>query len=273
MSAAREGLGRTALITGASAGIGAALAEVFARHGFDLVLTARREERLIATRAALEQEHSIRVQVLPADLAQPEAPEALTAALMRDGVAVDVLVNNAGYAVPGYYRETDWEAQRDFLQVMVTAPLELAHRLLPFMHARKYGRIMNVASVAGMMPGAASSTLYGASKAMLIAFSEALHAEQRGSNVHVSALCPGFTHTEFHDVNGTRARMQRLPRFLWLSADRVAEEGYTALMKNEVVCVPGGIYRALSGAVRLMPRGMAHGLASRAGRIRRGGPP
>ena len=267
---ARAGLGRTALITGASSGIGAALARVFARNGFDLVLTARREDRLVALKDVLEGEHNILARVLPGDLARSETPLALTAALMRDGVSIDVLVNNAGFGVPGLYRDTDWEAQRDFLQVLVTAPLELTHRLLPFMHARKYGRIMNVASVAGMLPGAASHTLYGASKAMLIAFSEALHAEQKGTGVFVSALCPGFTYTEFHDVNGSRARLGRVPKLLWLPAERVAEEGYTALMKNQVVCVPGRIYRALTRAVRLLPRGSAFRLASRTGRIRNG---
>ncbi len=267
---ARDGLGRTALITGASSGIGAALARVSARKGFDLVLTARREERLAALKETLEAEHDIHARVLPADLARPETPSALTAALIRDGVSIDVLVNNAGYGVPGLYRDTDWETQRDFLQVLVTAPLELTHRLLSFMQARKYGRIMNVASVAGLLPGAAGHTLYGGAKAMLISFSEALHAEQRGTGVYVSALCPGFTHSEFHDVNGSRARLGRVPKMFWLSAERVAEEGYVALMKNKVICVPGVLYRTLSGAVRLLPRGAAYRLASRAGKARHG---
>jgi short-subunit dehydrogenase len=271
MGAPRQGHGRTALVTGASSGIGAALARVFARNGFDLVLTARREGRLVALKERLEEEYDVQVRSLPLDLARPDAPAWLTSELARAGVAVDVLVNNAGFSLSGLYRDTAWEAQRDCLQVLVTAPLELTHRLLPFMQMRNYGRILNVASVAGMLPGAASGTLYGASKAMLIAFSEALHAEQKGTNVHVTALCPGFTYTEFHDANGTRGRLRRVPKFLWLSAEKVADEGYSAVMKNEVMRIPGGIYRALSGAARLVPRGAAYRLAARAGAFRRGG--
>src|SRR6185503_1281633 len=195
-----EGRGRTALVTGASAGIGAELARVFAAHGFDLVLTARREDRLVALSRELEQKNNVRARVMPADLARPEAPAELLAALAADGVIVDALINNAGYAIAGMYRETPWATQRDFIQVLVTAPCELAHRLLPGMTERRYGRILNVASVAGLMPGSASHTLYGGAKAMLIKFSQSLHSEQKNTGVHVTALCPGFTHSEFHDV-------------------------------------------------------------------------
>ena len=155
----RDGTGSTALVTGASAGIGAELARVFAAKGFDLVLTARRAERLAALAEELRGQHGVRVQVIPGDLALPETPALLTSALERDGVVIDALVNNAGFAVPGRYRDTSWDAQRDFLQVLVTAPCELIQRLLPGMTQRGYGRILNVASVAGLMPGAASHTL------------------------------------------------------------------------------------------------------------------
>jgi len=256
----REGSGRTALVTGASAGIGAALAREFARHGFNLILTARRANRLNALAEDLRLIYSVEVRVFPADLARAEACGELIGALERDRVAVDALINNAGYAVPGLYRETPWEVQRDFLQVLVSAPCELAHRLLPGMTARGYGRILNIASVAGLMPGAASHTLYGGAKALLIKFSQALHAEQAGSGVFVTALCPGFTASEFHDVSGTRAQMSRLPKFMWLSAERVAEEGYRAVMRNDPVCIPGGQYKFISSFVRLLPMRTAHRL-------------
>jgi short-subunit dehydrogenase len=263
MNAAREGQGRTALITGASAGIGLALARVFAAHGFDCVLTARRTERLNAVAKELRKAHDVKAHVITADLAKPEACGEIAMELNRRSIAVDVLVNNAGYGVTGLYRNTTWELQRDFIQVLVTAPCELTHRLLPAMHARGYGRIMNVASVAGLLPGSASHTLYGAAKAMLIKFTQALHSEQDGTGVYVSALCPGLTYSEFHDVNGTRSSLRRSPKFLWLKAERVAEDGYRALMKNETICIPGAQYKAISTLGRLLPMNVAYRIGHR----------
>jgi short-subunit dehydrogenase len=244
-----------------------AIARVFAAHGFNLALTARRAERLIALAGELRQTYAVDAHALPADLARPETPANLVSALEHRGIAIDALVNNAGYGVPGLYRETSWEAQRDFIQVLVTAPCELTHRLLPGMTQRGYGRIMNVASVAGLMPGSASHTLYGGAKAMLIKFSQSLHSEQLGTGVYVSALCPGFTYSEFHDVNGTRAVMSRMPKFMWLSADRVAREGYRAVMKNEPICIPGAHYKLISALVRLMPINRAHRLGQARSRL------
>jgi uncharacterized protein len=264
MSVARrrsnDGQGRTVLVTGASAGIGMELARAFAANGFALVLTARRAERLIALADELRQTYGVEARPWPADLARPEAPAIMTAALARDGIAIDALVNNAGYGISGDFRDTPWEAQRDFIQVLITAPCELAHRLLPGMHERKYGRILNVASVAGLMPGSASHTLYGGAKAMMIKWSQSLHSEEKGTGVHVTALCPGFTLTEFHDVNNTRASMQRLPRALWLAADEVAEAGYAAVMKNRPISIPGAPYKAIVALVRLLPLSVAHRL-------------
>jgi short-subunit dehydrogenase len=262
-----EGSRRTALITGASAGIGTALARVFASHGFNVVLTGRRADRLNALSEELRATHGIQARAIPADLARSESCAELVGALDSDGIGIDALVNNAGYGVPGFYGETSWAIQRDFIQVLVTAPCELAHRLLPGMTRRGYGRILNVASVAGFMPGSASHTLYGGAKAMLIKFSQALHSEQKGSGVFVSALCPGFTASEFHDVNGTRAEMRRLPKFMWLSAERVAEEGYRAVMKNEPICIPGAQYRLISTFARLLPVKVAHRLGEARSRM------
>jgi short-subunit dehydrogenase len=137
------------------------------------------------------------------------------------------------------------------------------------MLGRHHGRILNVASVAGMVPGGMSPTLYGAAKSSLIRFSEALYAETRGTGVHVTALCPGFTMSEFHDVNGTRARMNRLPKFLWLSAEHVAEAGYAAVMRGDPLCVPGFAYKLITAAMRLLPRRAAIRLSLRAARFRR----
>jgi len=262
-----DGGGRTALITGASAGIGAELARVFAAHGFALVLTARRADRLNALAERLGQTYGVDIRAWPADLALPETCANLAAALDKEGIVIDALVNNAGYAVAGHYRHTPWEQQRDFLQVLVTAPCELTHLLLGGMTARKYGRILNVASVAGLMPGSASHTLYGGAKAMLIKWSQALHSEQKGTGVHVTALCPGFTLTEFHDVSGTRAAMNRLPKTLWLLPERVAEEGFEAVMKNRPLSVPGASYKAIAAFARLLPVNTAHRLGELRSRV------
>ena len=124
------------------------------------------------------------------------------------------------------------------------------------------GRILNVASVAGLMPGSSNHTLYGAAKSLMIKFSEALHNEQVGTGVHVTALCPGFTLTEFHDVNNTRGAMKGLPRFMWLSAERVAREGYEAVMRNQTISIPGLPYKAIVLVVRMMPLAVARRLGA-----------
>jgi short-subunit dehydrogenase len=156
-------LPRTVLVTGASAGIGKAIAEVFASEGFDLVLTARRFDRLEALAGELRQRFGRRVTTIADDLADPAAPGRIADAVAMAGLTIDALVNNAGYGVPGKFTDTTWEQQRDMVQVMVMAPAELTHRLLPGMIARRYGRIINVASVAGLVPQSAGHPLYGAS--------------------------------------------------------------------------------------------------------------
>ena len=138
--------------------------------------------------------------------------------LQQRGLTIDFLVNNAGYGVPGSYVNVAWPDHARFMQVMVTAVLDLTYRLFPAMLERGWGRIVNIASVAGMVPAPAGHTLYGASKAFLIRFSEALSAEGAPKGVHVTAVCPGFTYSEFHDVTGTRDRMNKMPGFLWLDA-------------------------------------------------------
>ena len=172
----QEGRGKTALVTGASAGIGKAFAALLAERGYDLALTARRADRLAAVAAELSR-HGTQVHVLPADLADPAAPAALCEALGRRGLAIDVLVNNAGYGVPGRYVRSSWQQQADFLQVLVVAVAELTHRLLPPMIERRWGRVVQIASLAALVPAAPGHTLYAASKAFLVKFTEALARE------------------------------------------------------------------------------------------------
>lgn len=257
---------RRILITGASAGIGAAFARAYAQRGADLVLTARRAERLEALAASLKQSHNTTCTIIAADLADPAAP----AALIAQAGALDGLVNNAGYGLPGAYANTTWDDQAAFIQVMMTAPAELCHRVLPGMLERGYGRIINVASLAGIVPGGAGHTLYGASKAFMIKMSQSLAAECAGSNVHVSALCPGFTYSEFHDVNGTRESVSQMPSWMWQTAEQVVEEGLAAVEAGEPVHVSGFANRRLAWLTKALPDGVARAIVgSQANKFRR----
>jgi hypothetical protein len=257
---------RTALITGASSGIGEAFADVFAAEGFDLVITARREERLRALQARLRQRYGVRVELIVEDLERPDAPARLCAELEARGLKIDVLVNNAGYGVAGSLLSKSWDVHSRFLQIMVTAVAELTYRLLPGMIDRQYGRIINVASLAGLVPAPAGHTLYAAAKAFLIKFSESLGHEVRRDGVFVTALCPGFTYSEFHDVTGTRAMMNRMPGWMWMSAADVARQGYDAVMADRPIVVTGRINSAIATLVRILPQRLVVGLGRQIGR-------
>jgi short-subunit dehydrogenase len=266
----REGEGRHVLITGASAGIGQALARVFARHGYNLVLTARRADRLDALKKELETNCNVHAHVLPGDLSIPETPGEISASLRQMEIHIDGLVNNAGYNLRGGVPDNSWQDKNDFLQVMAIAPYALTHFFLPGMRERKFGRILNVASVVGLLPGGVSNTLYSGVKNMQAAFSEALHSDEKAYGIHVTSLCPGLTHSEFHDVDGSRAEMQRLPKFLWHSSASVAKAGYRALSRNDVICVPGLFYKAAIAGARIIPRRFANKIVSqRPGKSRR----
>jgi short-subunit dehydrogenase len=261
-----EGSGKTALVTGASSGIGKAFAELLAQKGYAVVLTARRGDRLEALAAELTQKYGVAAQAIVADLSQPNASEQIVAELKSRNLAIDLLVNNAGYGVPGSYVNVAWSDHERFMQVMVTAVLDLTYRLLPGMIERGWGRIINIASVAGMVPSPAGHTLYGASKAFLIRMSEALSAENGPKGVNVTAVCPGFTRSEFHDVTGTRDKMNNMPGVLWLKADDVAREGYGAVMKGQSVVVNGRIYQFLVWLNGALPRSLARWVSGAAGR-------
>jgi short-subunit dehydrogenase len=251
------------LITGASSGIGAEFARQLAAMGHDLVLTARRTERLQTLADELRTRHGIEVTVLPHDLADPAAPAWLQATLQQRGLQVDWLVNNAGYGVPGTFDASDWPTHAAFLQVLLTAPTELAWRLLPDMRRRGHGRIINVSSLAGHVPAPAGHTLYAATKAYLIKFSQALALESRARGIHVCALCPGFTWSEFHDVTQTRDKMNTLPAFMWLTAEQVVRQGIAAVERGDAVYVPGRVNRFIKSLVQLIPDHLALWLSAR----------
>ena len=244
---------RTALVTGASSGIGESFAELFAGEGFDVVAVARRADRLEALAARLRQRHGVTVHVLVADLGVADASAQLCAEVARRGITVDALVNNAGYGVPLGYLASPWERHQTMLQLMTLCVAELTYRLLPGMIERGYGRIINVASLAGLVPAPPGHTLYPATKAFLIKFSESLHGEVSARGVHVSALCPGFTLSEFHDITGTRDAVSKLPKWLWSDAVTVARAGYDAVNRGEPIHVPGRVNRAIATLVNIVP--------------------
>lgn len=255
-----------ALVTGASAGIGAEFARQLAAEGLGLVLTARRVDRLEALATELRSQHGVEVACVGADLADPQAPARLFEECTRRGLAIDVLVNNAGYGVTGSFLSKPWRTHADFIQVLMTAPAELCHRFLPAMRERGRGRIINVASLAGHVPAPAGHTLYAASKAYLIKFSQALALESRAHGVNVCALCPGFTYSEFHDVTGTREQMKSMPRWMWMDADEVVRDGLAAVARGDSIRVSGRVNRAIKALFKLMPDRIGAALIGRQGK-------
>jgi short-subunit dehydrogenase len=246
----------TALVTGATAGIGAAFARRLAREGHDLVLVARDETRLANAAADLGRT-GVKAETISADLATDEGIAAVEQRL-RDGV--DVLVNNAGFGHRGRFLDVPVADELAMVKVHVEAVLRLTSAALPGMAERGRGDVVNVASVAAFFPRGT----YGASKAWVVSFSQAVRQDVAGRGVRVLALCPGFTHTEFHD----RASMDMsgIKPFLWLEADGVVDAALRDLRADKAVSVPGWQYKAIVGAGSLVPRNVAGRLASRAGR-------
>ena len=240
----------TVLITGASAGIGAALARLMAAEGFDVVLTARRRERLeqLAKEIAA---HGIRAHVWPDDLADPAAPQRLYDRAKAEGVEIDILVNNAGFGARGLFGEIPLKRQLDMIAVNITALTALTHLFLREMKARRRGRILNVASIAGFQPGPFLAVYY-ATKGYDYLFTEALAEELRGSGVTASCLFPGVTATEWQAVAGVDG--SRLGGMRGMSAEAVARAAYDGLMAGQRTIIPGLHNKASALAVKFMPR-------------------
>jgi short-subunit dehydrogenase len=241
----------TVLVTGASAGIGVELARVFAREGHDLVLVARREERLRDLAAELGKEHGIEARFLALDLTAEGAAERLVRFVQEEGVRVDWLVNNAGFGGFGRFAGQDLDRQRKMIGLNVDALVELTGRFLPAMVERGTGGVMNVASTAAFQAGPLSA-IYFATKAFVLSFTEALASETRGTGVRVSALCPGPVRTEFFEVAGFPAGEKPGT----MTAERVARTGYRGLMRGKVIVIPGVLNRIGAFLPRLLPRAL-----------------
>ncbi len=253
-------------MTGASAGLGAAFARELAARGHDLVLTARRRDRLEELAAELGEAHGATSLVVPADLTSPSAVAEIVAAVDGAGVAVDVLINNAGYGMAGSYLEADWREHADFIQVMVVAVAQMTRAMLPGMVERGFGRVVSVSSLAGLVPAPPSHTLYSPAKSFLIKMTEALASETAGSGVHLSVTCPGFTYTEFHDVVGNRDQVSELGSHMWMQADDVARGALDAVDRGQVLHVPGAWNKGVATLTKLLPHALSHGLSASQGR-------
>jgi short-subunit dehydrogenase len=264
MTAAQQSPRPLALITGASAGIGAAFARAYAARGYDLALVARRTDRLNALGAELSAAHGIEAFAVPADLAGFEAHVAVLAAVAARGRVIDALVNNAGFSIAQSFTGVPWDRQRDFLMTLVVSACGLAHGTIPGMVARGGGAIVNVGSLAAFAPGVAGHSLYPGAKSLMVTWSQSLAAELKGSGVKVTVTCPGFTLTEFAQANGTKGIMDEAPRRLFQTAEQVVAETLRANDRGQVVVVPGFHNKIAATILRYVPQPLLIAILNRA---------
>jgi uncharacterized protein len=265
MENARE----VALITGASSGIGAAFARALAERGFDLVLVARRETRLVHLKEELVARHGVEVTISAADLTRNEDLERIAAEVSAEP-RLALLVNNAGFGTTGFFYETEAKGQEQMHRLHVLATMALTHAALGPMVRRNQGAVINVASVAAFMPSAASVS-YNSTKAWMYTFTESLYLELRsiGSKVRIQALCPGLTATEFHEQAGLDSGRLYRSSGLWMKAEKVVEDSLRGLERGRWCVVPGWRYRVLVWVLRYLPRWLRHRVAlSYAARLR-----
>jgi len=238
----------TALITGATAGIGAAYAKLLAKEGFDLVLVARDLPRLKGVAKELSKLYKIKAETIKVDLTKPAQLAKVEKRLANNSKPIEVLINNAGFGLKDSFLVSNLAKEQELLDVLVTAPMRLSHAVLPGMIKRNSGSIVNVSSVASFIAGGT----YSAAKSYLTVFSEYLHTELRDTNIKVSALCPGFTRTEFH-ARG-KMKMSGLPNYMWTAVDQVVAKSWRYVKAGKVICIPGWQYMLLSSIARIAPR-------------------
>lgn len=250
-----------ALITGASAGLGAEFARQLAVKGADLVLVARTTTTLDGLAEELRARHGVDVQVIVADLSVEADVERVAARIALPGHPIDLLINNAGFGLPLHFADNDLDDEIRHLRVHVEAPMRLMHAAIRSMRGRG-GRIINVASVAGFI----SRSTYSACKAWLIGFSRWANIEYARDGITITALCPGFTHTSFHERMGLAPGHEGVPSFMWLEARDVVREGLRDAARGRAVSIPSLRYRAIVGLTRILPRSLTAGVARR-GRV------
>jgi len=237
-----------ALVTGATVGIGESFTRLLASKGYNIALVARDEVRLHERAGELREKYGIQTFVLPADLATKSGVKSVEKYIQS--YEIEVLINNAGFAINKVFTASDLGDEQDLLNVLVRTPMRLMHVILPGMKERKSGTIINVSSVAGFIAGGT----YSAAKSYLTVLSESLNTELKGTGVIVSALCPGFTRTEFH--KRARMKMKGLPSFLWLNADKLVAKAWKDAQANKPVSIPGWQYKLLIAIFSITPRGL-----------------
>jgi short-subunit dehydrogenase len=241
-----------------------AFARAYAAKGYDLALSARRADRLQALAEELAVAHGIKAFALPADLGLFEAHKILLSEIAARGRVVDVLINNAGFSIAQSFVGVPWERQREFLMTLIVNACGLAYDVIPGMVERRSGSIINVASLAGLAPGVAGHSLYAGAKSLMIKFSESLDAELRNKGVQVTALCPGFTLTEFAAANGTQGQMDAAPRRLFQTAEQVVTAAIAANARGQVVIVPGLHNKIAAALMRYLPASLVRAVLMRA---------
>lgn len=252
---------QTILITGASNGLGLELAKIFARKGFNLVLVARNEEKLLLLKSELETKHNINAEVFVKDLSKKDAALEVFQFVEEKNIAIEILVNNAGFGDHGKFETSNWQKQSEMIHLNILALTQLTHLFLPLMVKRKSGKILNLASIASFMPGAMMSVYY-ATKAFVLSFSEALAEELKNSGVTVMALCPGPTKTGF-EQKADLEESGLFAKFKIADAQEVAAFGYRKLMRKKVIAIPGFLNNLMINTAKFMPRKLVRNIIFR----------
>lgn len=253
---------KTAIITGASSGIGATFAKTLAKDGWNLILTGRRNDKLTELKQRIEMLYQVSVQTFTADLSVNEDLENFLSAIDKN-TTIELLINNAGFGSIGNYFESDFFNAQQMLNVHITASTKIVHRLTPQMIENGKGAIINLASLSAFFPGP-KSYYYSSTKAFMITFSECLHIDLYSKNIKVQALCPGFTNTAFHSRQGImRSKSYILKKLLWRSPQQVVNKSIKSLGKRSVICIPGFFNRLLYTIIKIMPKWLYYKLAAR----------
>ena len=242
-----------ALITGASSGIGLEIANYLAGKGYNLILTARREDILDEASKNISEKHKVKVDFIASDLGNADAPNKIFNYCEDNNYEVDILVNNAGYGIPSSFHETSMEEEEKFIRVLGISVIAMTKIFLSGMIKRGQGRIMVVSSVAAFSPPSSIQPLYGPIKTFMNRFSDSINSNYNHKGITSTAVCPGFTVTGFHTASGVQDEMDRVPSFMKLSAKRVASEGVEATLSGKPLCIPSKTYRTLVFILKHIP--------------------
>ena len=254
-------MNKTVLITGASSGLGKDFAILFAEKGYDLVLTARRKKNLEEIRNNLINQFGIKAYIISRDLSDLKSTEEIYNFCEENKIQINVLVNNAGYGLKDSFEKISLSDHIDFINVLSTSAIALTRLFLPGMIKRKFGRIINVSSVAAFAPFTNSGGMYIATKLMLLKFSEMIHNEYKNNNIFSCSVCPGFTHTEFH--NEMKEFKSSIPSFMWMDSRTVVEQAYKASMSGKDIIINGWRYKILVFFMKITPKWLVKLLSGR----------